>query len=235
MINDKLKLNFRRFETLNYLITPLSSFFTYLHDTLIGSVVTNNNVSYGLAIILFTLIIKTILLPLNIKQVKSSIKMQEIQPEIKKIQEKYKNDPQKVNQEMMSLYKEKGANPFSGCLPLFIQMPILWALYYVFNSLTVIQGVSFLWIPDLYQKDIYYILPILSAGTTYLSTLMMSAGTSTDSAQAKQTGTMNIGMSIFMGFMSLNFKSALVLYWVVGNVFSIGQTILVKRLVKKQG
>lgn len=220
---------------MNYLITPLSSFFNYIHDTLIASVITDKNVSYGLAIILFTLIIKTILLPLNIKQVKSSIKMQEIQPEVKKIQEKYKNDPQKVNQEMMSLYKEKGANPFSGCLPLFIQMPILWALYYVFNSLTVIQGVSFLWIHDLYQSDKFFILPILSAVTTYLSTLIMSAGTTTDSAQAKQTSTMNLGMAVFMGFMSWNFKSALVLYWVVGNLFSIGQTILVKKLVKKQG
>lgn len=217
---------------MQFLNNTLGQFFQFIHSG-VSMFITNPNYSYGLAIILFTIIIRIILLPLNIKQTRSQVAMQAVQPEIKKIQDKYKNDPQKAQAEVMKLYKEKGANPMSGCLPMLIQLPILWALFYVFNNLNAIQGVSFLWIKDLHAPDALKILPILSGVTTYLSSLMMTPANA-DSAQAKQTSTMNIGMAIFMGFMSWNFKSALVLYWVTNNLIQIGQTKFLKWLDREK-
>lgn len=211
---------------MSYLNNILVQFFDLVHG-LIKLITNNPNYSYGLAIILFTIIIRLILLPLNIKQTRSQAKMQEIQPEIQKIQQKYKNDPQKSQQEMMKLYKEHGANPLSGCLPLLIQMPVLFAMYYAFNQLQL-QGIRFLWLKDLSLPDKTYILPVLSTATTYLSSLMiMPKG---DNPQAKQTSTMNTGMAVMMGFMSLNFKSALVLYWVTNNLIQMGQTFVMKKM-----
>lgn len=215
---------------MQYLNNAFVQFFELLHRS-VTALIPNQNVSYGIAIILMTVIIRLILLPLNIKQSKSTLVMNELQPEIKKLQEKYKNDPQRAQQEMMKLYKERGASPLSGCLPLLIQWPIFIALYYVFNNLTGINGISFLWIQNLAKRDI--VLAILSGLTTYLSgTLMMPSG---DSAQAKQTGTMNIGMSIFMIFISWSLKSALVLYWVVNNLIQIAQTLIMKKVDLNKG
>jgi YidC/Oxa1 family membrane protein insertase len=178
-----------------------------------------------------TIIIRIIILPLGIKQARSSLIMNEIQPEVKKLQEKYKKDPQKAQQEMMKLYKEKGASPFSGCLPLLIQWPILIALYYVFNNLSGINGVGFLWIKDLAKTDMF--LAILSGITTYLSGYLMM--TSNNNEQAKQAKTMNIGMSVVMVIMSIEFKAALVLYWVVSNLIQMAQTVVLKKVEMKKG
>jgi YidC/Oxa1 family membrane protein insertase len=122
-----------------------------------------------------------------------------------------------------------------GCLPLIVQLPILWALFYVFQRIQPIDPstgqtvtVSFLWIKNLFSYDPFFILPVLSGLTTYLSSRMMTPAA--DSAQAKQTSTMNIGMSIFMVFMAWKFTAALVLYWVVNNLIQIGQTLLMKKL-----
>jgi YidC/Oxa1 family membrane protein insertase len=206
----------------------LVSFFTIVFNAING-VVGNVNYSYGLAIITFTLIIRILLLPLNIKQIKSQSKMQVVQPEVQKIQAKYKNDPQKAQKEIMQLYKEHDANPMSGCLPLLIQMPILFAMYYVYSHLEGIAGVSFLWVSDLSKPDKYYILPILSTATTYLSSILITSK-SDNSPQAKQMSTMNTTMALVMGFMSINFQAALVLYWVVNNLIQIGQTLIMKKL-----
>jgi YidC/Oxa1 family membrane protein insertase len=194
----------------------------------INYVIPDPNWAYGLAIMGFTIIIRMFLLPLNIKQTKSQAKMQLIQPEMQKIQAKYKNDPQKSQEEIMKLYKEHGANPMSGCLPLLIQMPILFAMYYVYSHLEGIAGVRFLWLNDLSKPDKYYILPILSTATTYISSLLIAP--KSDNPQAKQMSTMNTGMAIFMGFMSINFQSALVLYWVTNNLIQISQTLIMKKM-----
>lgn len=206
----------------------LTQFFELIHSG-IATFIKDPGYSYGLAIIVFTAIIRLILLPLTVKQTRSQVKMQEIQPKVQEVQKKYKNDPQKAQQEVMKLYKEAGTNPLSGCLPLLIQMPIIFALFYVFNSLTHINY-GFLWVPSLYEKDPYYILPILSAITTYFSSALMSANTGAPGQSAKQTKSMNLFMAIFFGFMSLNFKSALVLYWVTSNLFQLGQTWILKRM-----
>lgn len=217
---------------LNFISEPLQKFF-YLIQHGIDTIIPNNDISFGLAIIVFTIIIKIALLPLSIKQTKSTAKMGAIQPEMKKVQEKYKSDPQKAQQEVMKLYKENGVNPMGGCLPMLVQMPILFALFAVFQKLDM-QGAGFLWMKDLALPDPLYILPVLSTVTTYFSSkLMQPPG---NGAQSKQTSTMNTGMAIFMGFMSIKFKGALVLYWVVNNILQVVQTLIINKseLSKKQ-
>ncbi len=217
---------------LKFLSGPLEQFF-YLIQGGIHALIPNTNISFGLAIIVFTIIIRIALLPLSIKQTKSTAKMGAIQPEMKKVQEKYKNDPQKSQQEVMKLYKENGVNPMGGCLPMLVQMPILFALFAVFNNLDM-QGAGFLWMKDLTLPDPIYILPILSTVTTYFSSKLMQAPG--DNAQSKQTSTMNTGMAIFMGIMSIKFKGALVLYWVINNILQVIQTLLINKseIAKKQ-
>lgn len=212
---------------LNFLTAPLTKFFYFIHSG-VHIVIPYNNLSYGIAIIVFTVIIRIVLLPLSIKQTKSTAKMGAIQPEMKKVQEKYKKDPQKSQQEVMKLYKENGVNPMGGCLPMLIQMPILFALFTVFRSLDM-QGAGFLWMPDLTKADPLYILPIVSAVTTYFSSKLMQPPGG-DASKSKQTSTMNTGMAIFMGFMSIKFAGALVLYWVINNIVQVVQTVIINKM-----
>ena len=173
--------------------------------------------NYGIAIILLTLVIKLILYPLTVKQVKGMKSMQELQPKMKELQEKYKGNQEKLNKEMAVLYKESGVNPLSGCLPLIVQMPILMGIFYAIRDYQYASLPSFLWVVDLSGPDHLYILPILSAATTYIQ----QKQTSTDAnAQAKMM--MNL-MPLFIGYISITFPAGLVLYWVVSNVFQIGQ------------
>lgn len=209
------------------------NFFQAINHSILN-IIPNDNVSYGLSIIVLTIIIRMILLPLNVKQIKSSLMMSKVGPEVKKLQAKYKSDPQKLQQETMKLYKEKGVNPLGGCLPLLVQYPILIALYYVFSTLEI-KGIGFLWIHDLSKSATMadwtsWILPVISGATTYFSGMLMSS-TAVDKAQAKQTSTMNIVMSIVLFYMSLRFNAALVLYWVTGNLVQILQTSLVMKMV----
>ncbi|MCY6372268.1 membrane protein insertase YidC [Clostridium ganghwense] len=221
----------------DWLNNALIKFFEYIHN-LVHSIIPNPNLSYGLAIIIVTIIIRLLLFPLNYKQIRSTVKMNEIQPEMKKVQERYKNDPQRQQQEMMKLYKKHGVSPLGGCLPILLQWPILIALYAVFMNLPGIDGVKFLWINNLaasasMSDPATWILPVVSGATTYFSTVLMGTK-SGNNAQAKQMGTMNIGMSIFITWMSFRFTSALVLYWVTNNLFQIGQTLLMKNMEAKK-
>ncbi|MGE5627100.1 MAG: membrane protein insertase YidC [Solirubrobacterales bacterium] len=215
---------------MRYINDAFVQFFELIHKG-VASVIVSPDWSYGISIILVTLIIRVILLPLSVKQTKSSIAMSELQPETKKLQEKYKNDPQKAQEELMKLYKEKGASPFSGCLPMLIQWPIFVALYYVFNTLTGINGVHFLWIRDLAKADI--ILAVLSGITTYSSGILMMPP-SGDTAQSKQTQIMNASMAVFMVFISWKLRAALVLYWTVNNIVQILQTVVMKKMDLKK-
>lgn len=188
--------------------------------------------NYGLSIILFTILVKVLLLPLTIKQTKSTKAMQDIQPKIQEIQTKYKDKPEKQQQEIMKIYTEAKINPLAGCLPLLIQMPILIALFSVLRE-PVTYGVfadqaqfvnaakGFLWIKDLTTPD--YILAILSRATTFLmQTLMMP--------KDQQQGSMKIMtyvMSAMMLFWGFSFPAGLTLYWTIGNVFAIGQHYLI--------
>ena len=175
--------------------------------------------SYGFPIILLTILIKLVTYPLTVKQVKSMKAMQDIQPKMKKIQEKYKHDPQMLQQKTGELFREAGVNPLAGCLPLLVQMPILMGMYYALFNFTFpsAEAAAFFWLPSMSEPDPYYILPVLSAATTFLQQKMTSS---------EMTGQMKIMMTVmplFIGWISLTFPSGLVLYWVTMNVVQIAQ------------
>ena len=174
--------------------------------------------NYGVAIILMTIAIKLVLYPLTVKQIKSMKGMQEIQPKVKALQEKYKGNPEKLQKEMKELYAQAGVNPLAGCLPLLVQMPFLIAVFYVLRDYHYLQDPpSFLWVQNLSLPDPTYVLPVLSALTTYLQ----QKQTTTEMTQ--QTRMMMIFMPLFIGYISLSFPAGLVLYWVASNIFQIVQ------------
>ncbi|MCR4430276.1 MAG: YidC/Oxa1 family membrane protein insertase [Tepidanaerobacteraceae bacterium] len=179
--------------------------------------------SYGLAIIGITVLIKIILLPLSFQQFHSMKKMQQIAPLQKKIQEKYKNDKEKLNREIMKLYQENKVNPMGGCLPLLIQFPFIIALFRLLQSYNFGQA-GFLWLKDLGAPDATYILPILAAVTTYLSSKI-----ATPQSPDNANNSTNIIMSLFIGWMAIKFASGLALYWVVSNIMQIIQQIIIMR------
>ena len=193
--------------------------------------------NYGVAIILVTIVLKLVLLPLTFSSSVSMARMQELQPEIKRIQNRYKKFDrrdiearQKMNQEVMGLYKEHKINPAGGCLPLFIQLPFLWGFYNLLSaSIEIRHQPFFLWIQDLSQKDPIYILPVLM-GLTQILLQKMTPSTSTDRNQVFMT----YGMSIFMTVLFLNFQSGLVLYWLLNNILQVVQQYFVLDVLKKR-
>ena len=203
-----------------YFVYPLSQLITFFAKTF------GNN--YGLAIVVTTLIIRFALLPLMIKQTKSTKAMQVIQPEMAKLKEKYSSKDQatqqKLQQEMMQLYQKHGINPLAGCLPIFIQMPILFAFYHAIIRTAEIKQHSFLWF-DLGHADPFYILPVVAAITTFIQQKLAMAGTA---GQNPQMAMMLWLMPIMILVFAINFPAALSLYWVVGNIFGIAQTYLIK-------
>ena len=211
---------------MKYIVDIFSTVFEFLHN-LISNLGINpeSGLSYVLAITLLTIIIRGCLLPFNIKSARSNQKMQEIQPEVKKLQEKYKNDPQKSQMELMKLYKEKNVSMTGGCLPALLPLPILMALYYTFNNMDITG--SFLWIPNLGKADPLFILPILAGLSTFIPSYLMSKASPPAAEGGMNMMPMNIGMSIFMGFMALNFKSILVIYWILGGVIQLATTYFI--------
>lgn len=220
----------------DWIVSQLATIFEKLHDLVVGMGVTDVGASYVLAIFIFTLAIRLLILPLNIKSAKSTQKMQEIQPELQKIQKKYANDPQKAQMEMSRVMKENGASYMGSCLPMLLPLPILFALYYVFRAIQVDGVVSFLWINDLFNASVTdlgsalanplnLVLPILAGLSTYLPSVLMSKATAQASADSPvNMNTMNIFMSGMMVFMSINFPPVLVIYWIIGGVIQLVQT-----------
>jgi len=208
-----------------YFVYPLSSIIIYIGDLF---------KSYGLSIVVVTLIIRTLLLPLNIKQLKSSKAMQDIQPEIKKLQEKYSSKDQqtqqKLQQETMALFQKHGVNPLAGCLPIFVQMPILIAMYHAIMRTEEIQGHTFLWFA-LDSPD--YVLPLIAGAATFLQQKLMMAGSA--AAQNPQMVAMLYMMPIMITIFAFFFPAALALYWVVGNVFMVAQTLFIRKPMMKDG
>lgn len=189
--------------------------------------------SYGLAIILLTVAVKMILYPLSVKQMKSLKITQKLQPKIKEVQEKYKNDPQKAQAAMMEIYKQYGANPLSGCLPLLIQMPIIFALFSALRTMNIPEGASasFLynpnwhfWIENLKQPDKFYVLPALAVLTTYLMQRM------TTNMQDPTQKSMLYTMPVVIGFFTFKLPSGLGLYWVVTNIVGAAQQYFINRM-----
>ena len=224
---------------MKYIQDFLDYLFQLIHGGLNAIGITDAGIAYVLAIAVLTLLIKVVLLPLNIKQMKSQAAMQEILPELQKLQAKYKNDPQKQQAEMMNV------SPFSGCLPLIIQMPILFALYYVFRKIDF-GGATFLGISlgannSAIGLPFSLILPILAGASTYLSSWLLQRNNSNknnnnnnNAAPAMNMGGMNIGMSIFMGVMAYNFEAALVMYWIINSLLQALQSYLIVILPAKR-
>ena len=205
---------------IDFMANIFNYFYIFIHDS-IG--ISDKGLGYVLAIGAFTVVIRLLILPFNIKAAKSTRGMQKIQPEVKKLQEKYKDDPQKLNAETMKLYKEKNVSMTGGCLPSLLPLPILMALYWVFMGIKGIDGASFLWIKDLGAPDKILVLPVLAALSTYVPSYLMAKATPSQPG-GMNMGTMNLMMAGMMGFMSLNFKSILVLYWIMGNLIQGIQT-----------
>ncbi len=180
--------------------------------------------NYGFAIMVFALLFKIIFFPLSRQMLISQQQMQLLQPELKKIQAKYKNDPQALNREMMHLYKVYKVNPFSGCLPLLIQFPVFIALYQVLSTAVEFRRAPFmLWIVDLSLKDPYYVLPIAMGVLMLIQSLM----TTIDPRQRFIV----IMMPLVMIFVFLNFPSGLQLYWFTYNILSILEYLMIKKKV----
>lgn len=217
---------------MNFLVKPMTLFFNGIHG-FVTTYVSNLSLAYFLDLVIFTAIIKTILLPLTISQTKSNIMMQKMQPKLKEIQEKYKNDPQKMQEEQMKLYKESGTNPLSGCLLLLIQWPIIIAMYYVVANIQGFKDVGFLWVESLGSYDRTFILPILSGLSSYLMGVMTAP--KGDDPSAQQQRKMNLYMSILFVVMFFKFQAGVVLYWIISNVIQIlQQYFIINRIRHKE-
>lgn len=179
--------------------------------------------NYGISIILLTILIRMLTFPLQFKSFKSMKKMQEIQPELTRLREKYKSDPQKMQQETMALFKRAGANPLGGCLPLLLQMPVFFAFYKVlYSSVELVNAPFFLWITDLSVKDPYYVLPVLMAVAMVLQQKLMPS-TITDPVQKKIMLFMPLIFAVFMK----DFPAGLTLYIVVSTLMGMAQQLFV--------
>ncbi len=179
--------------------------------------------NYGVAIILLTLFIRLLTFPLQYKSFKSMKKMQDLQPELNKLKEKFKDDPQRMQKETMDLFKKSGANPLGGCLPLLLQMPIFFAFYKVLFNSTELMGAPFmLWIKDLSHKDPFYVLPVLMAGSMFLQQ-KMTPSPSADPTQQK----IMMFMPLIFGLIMKDLPSGLTLYIFVSTIMGIGQQYFV--------
>lgn len=185
--------------------------------------------NYGVAIILLTLTFQAILFPLTWKNMKIMKKMKDLAPKIKLLQEKYKNDPKRMNMETMQLYRDSGTNPLGGCLFLLPQMPIFIALYAaLMENYELYEAPFVLWIRNLASYDPTYILPLLMGAAMFLQT-KMSSSTATDPSQ-KMMGYL---MPAMFTFLFLKFPSGLVLYWLTSNIVTLGLNTIVPKFIEK--
>ncbi len=190
--------------------------------------------NYGWAIMLVTLIINLALFPFRLSSLKSSRRMQKLQPQIKAINDKYKNiglrDPRKAeqNQEIMALYKKEGVNPVGGCLPMLVQLPFFYAFYRVLDIAIELRHAPWLWVPDLSSPESLpiHILPLILIATQFFSQKLTPAA-GVDPNQQK----MMAFMPLLFGFMFYSASAGLVLYWLTGNLVGIGQQLLINKLM----
>ncbi len=182
--------------------------------------------NWGIAIIILTILLRIIFFPLNHKSLKAMKKMADLAPEIEKLRKKYAKDPQKLQQEIMKLYAEAGANPMSGCLPILVQIPVFIALYNVLMVTVELKNVPFLWIPDLSEKDPIYVLPIL------MGLSMVAQQWITPSSDKNQKMIMYIMAGVFT-FLFMNFPAGLVLYWLTNNILGLLQSLIINKQMGK--
>ena len=205
--------------------------------------------NWGVSIIILTLLLRLALFPFSKKSLEGTQKMQAYQPRIKELQERYKDNPQKLQQETMALYKQIGYNPMSGCLPLLIQFVFLWSMYHLFINYFEFRGASFIdgWISDLSSTDTVltfgfdipwlgnelHILPILYLISQLLYGVITQNGGTATGQNAAQMKMMMYAMPIIFFFLFYNAPSGLLLYWMVSNLFQIGQQLVINAMMKK--
>jgi YidC/Oxa1 family membrane protein insertase len=199
--------------------------------------------NWGVAIILLTVIIKLAFWPLTHKSFESTSKMQALGPKLEELKAKHKDNPQRLNQEMAALYKKEGVNPLGGCLPMLLQMPIFFALYYLFYNYFELRGAAFIpgWIPDLsaperflslpfsipFLGDTLNLLPFIMTGMTFLQQLVTQTPGTQSAGQMKL---LLYGMPLFFFFIMYNMPSGLLLYWTVQSLLSFVQQFHINRL-----
>lgn len=176
--------------------------------------------SFGLSIILLTVLIKLILLPVTLKQDKSMKEMKKLQPKIDELKKKYKGDPQLLNQKTMELYKEHKVNPAGGCLPMLVQLPILWALFGVLRKEGVVPDETFLWF-SLITPDPLFILPILNGLVSFIQQKVMGT------ASNPQMKNMMYMFPLMMVFISYKMPGGLQLYWLISSLTGVAQQYFV--------
>jgi YidC/Oxa1 family membrane protein insertase len=188
--------------------------------------------AYGWVLVIFGVMIRLLLWPLNQKAMESSLRMQAVAPIMKDVQERYKSDPERLQREMMKLYKEYKVNPFGGCLPMLLPLPVLFALFFVFQNTIEFRGVPFLWLPDLARHDPFFIIPIVMG----LSMFAVSKIGQRGMPPSPQSQMMVYFLPVMMTFLFLRFPSGLNLYYAVQNIVSIPQQwMLAKRRQAQQG
>jgi len=209
------------------IIQPVSVFVVnillWMHERL--------HLAYGWVLILFGVVVRVLLWPLNQKAMESGIRMQAVAPIIKEIQDRYKNDPERLQREMLRVYKEHKVNPFGGCLPMLLPMPVLLALFFVFANTIAFRGVPFLWLPDLSRHDPTYIIPIMMGLSMFALSKVGQIGVPPN----PQTKMMLYMMPAFMTFLFLRFASGLNLYYAAQNLFSIPQQYLIAKRRLREG
>ncbi|QQM64294.1 membrane protein insertase YidC [Pseudoalteromonas sp. LC2018020214] len=187
--------------------------------------------NWGVAIIAITIIVKSLMYPLTKAQYTSMAKMRALQPKMAALKEKFGDDRQKFGQATMEMYKKEKVNPMGGCFPILLQMPIFLALFYVFLESTELRHAEFIfWLTDLSAQDPYYVLPILFGASMFV-TQKLQPMTVTDPMQQKMMTFMPVIFSVFF----LWFPSGLVLYWLVSNLISIVQMLIIYRGMEKKG
>jgi len=229
----------KEYNTLNSINSELSDtiefgFFTFLSKPFYKVILWIENIvgNWGWAIILFTLLVKLILFPLSYKGMMSMQKLKDLAPKMKELKEKYKGDPAKMNAQMMQMYKKHGANPMGGCLPMLLQIPVFFALYRVLLNADELQGAVWIsgWIENLAAADPYYILPVLMGASMWFQQ-KITPNNFTDPLQEKIFQWFPVIMAGM--FIIMPFPSGLVLYWVVNNIFTIGQQYVINNAYAK--
>lgn len=221
---------------MGFIAVPLGYLLTFIYK-LVGN--------YGISLIILTVLVKLLLYPLYFKQIKSTASMSSLQPKMKAIQEKYKNDKEKMNEEMGKLYKEENFNPMGGCLPMLIQLPIIWGLftllrnpikYMADENMIFAVHQSFLWIKDLGQPDLW-ILPIAAAVSTYISFAMTQQLTGQNEMMGGQGKSMNMIMKYFFPlsilWLARAYPAGLAIYWAGGQFIQIFLNIRMNKFRSK--
>lgn len=231
-----------------FVVWPLANILIWLNGLLLSWGIPYH---WGWAIILFTVLVKLLTFPLNLTQIRGMQAQKELQPRLQELQKKFGKDRERLAQEQMKLYQEAGVNPLSGCLPLLIQMPILFGLYAALVAIgPFLLNASFFWIPDLafpsyavglswipeawnagdYSTLVaYLILPILLVVTQFVMQKWMTPAPAGDSAQANLTQNMTLIMTLFFGYFTLQVPAGLTLYWVTSNILQMFQQWVVPR------